>query len=174
MANIQFGFMTFERCFHCGGLRTYFSTETSPHLGEEYREDDHFWSITENAQTFKFDLKCTECGHVEEFHNLMGLMYCTGCMPDCRVVILQKELERDKTWVTVAFGHLPKTEDDQIPREKLNVLTEFFNQRRDTTRSRVKIVSFDLIDDLSICMGEFIHDVGMLSQEPPDERKPLL
>jgi hypothetical protein len=174
MTNINFGFLAFEKCFHCEGLRTYFSTEASPHLGEEYREGDHFWSIIENAQTFRFDLKCTECGHVEEFHDLMGLLYCTSCMPNCRVEILQKELEADKTWVTVAFGHLPRTEEKQILPEKLSVLTDFFNQRRDTSRSRMKIVSFDLIENLGICKGEFIHDVGMLSQEPPEERKPLL
>ena len=174
LVNIHFGFTAFEKCFHCGDLRTYFSEKTSPYLGEEYREGDHFWSVIENAQTFKFDLKCTECDHIEEFHDLMGLLHCTSCMQDCKVEILQKELKVDKTWITVAFGHLPRTEAEQIPPEKLNILTDFFNQRRDTSRSRVKIVSFELIEDLNLCKGEFIHDVGMLSQEPSKARKPLL
>ncbi len=48
MINIQFGFVVFEKCFHCNSLRTYFSMEDAPILGDKYREGDHFWSRVEN------------------------------------------------------------------------------------------------------------------------------
>jgi hypothetical protein len=173
MTNINFGFVVFEKCFHCNGLRTYFSMEDTPILGDKYREGDHFWSRVENAQSFRFDLRCTKCGHSEKFEDLMGLLHCTGCLPDCEVEILRKKYEKERTWILVAFGFLPKAKTELIPSYKLDILTDYFNQRRDTSRSRIKIVSFNLIEDLSLCRGDFIHDVGMLSLEPPEERKPL-
>lgn len=172
MINIQFGFVVFEKCFHCNSLRTYFSMEDTAILGDKYREGDHYWSRVENAQSFRFDLQCTRCKHLEKFGDLMGLLYCTGCLPDCKVEILQKKYEAEKTWILVAFGFLPEAKTKPIPSYKLEILTDYFNQRRDTTRSRIKIVPFNLIEDISRCEGDFIHDVGMLSTESPERRKP--
>jgi hypothetical protein len=173
MTNIQFGFVVFEKCFHCSGLRTYFSAEDIPILGDKYREGDCYWSRVENAQSFRFDLQCTRCNHLEKFNDLMGLLHCTGCLPDCRVEILRKKYEAERTWVMVAFGFLPKAKEKPIPEYKLDILTDYFNQGRDINRSRIKIVPFNLIEDLSRCKGDFVHDVGMLSLEPPEKRKPL-
>jgi len=173
MTNIQFGFVVFEKCFHCDGLRTYFSAEDVPILGDKYREGDHFWSRAENAQSFRFDLRCTKCNLVENFEDLMGLLHCTSCLPNCEVENLQKKYEAERTWILVAFGFLPQAKAEPIPPHKLGLLTDYFNQRRDTSRSKIKIVPFNLIQDLSRCKGDFIHDVGMLSLEPPKDRKPL-
>ena len=170
MTNIQFGFTVFEKCSHCQTVRTYFSTQDT---WDEYREGLCLWSIVENAQTFRFDLLCTVCNQVESYEDLLGLLYCTGCLPDCKVEILRKECAARKTWILVAFGFLPEANTKPIPERKLQVLTDYFNQRRDTSRSTIKIVWFDQIKSLSLCRGEFIHDVGMLSLEAPEARKPL-
>jgi len=173
MTNIKFGFVAFEKCFHCNSLRTYFSTEENPVIGGKYREGDCFWSQVENAQSFTFDLLCSGCGHVEKFDDLMGLLHCTACIPECPVEILRRKYELQKTWIVVAFGFLQKDKTRPFPSHKIDMLTDYFNQRRDTSRSRIKIVPFDLIADLSRCKGDFIHDVGMLSLEPPKDRRPL-
>lgn len=173
MTNIQFGFVAFEKCFHCNGLRTYFSKEDNPILGGKYREGSCFWSQVENVQSFRFDLRCRNCGQLEKFGDLMGLLHCTGCLSDCAVDILRKKLEAQKTWLVVGFGFLNKGETKSYPADKIDMLTDYFNQRRNTARSRIKVVPFDMIPDLSRCKGEFIHDVGMLSLEPPKERRPL-
>ncbi len=173
MTNIRFGFVVFERCYHCNSLRTFFSTEDAPLIWDKYREGDCFWSRVENAQTFKFDLKCVKCHHLETFEDLMGFLHCTGCLPDCEVEILQKKYEAERTWVLVAFGFLPEAKTNPMPAYKLDILSDYFNQRRDTSRSKIKIVAFNLIDDLSRCKGDMIHDIGMLSEEPPKEQKPL-
>jgi hypothetical protein len=89
------------------------------------------------------------------------------------VSIQQKKHAPEKTWILVAFGHLPEAKENPISEEKLGILTDFFNQRRDTKRSKIKLLPFNLIKDLTYCRGEFIHDIGMLSQEPPEERKSL-
>lgn len=171
MTDKRFGFVVFEKCFHCSGIRTFFSTEEAPVLWDKYREGDCFWNRVEVAQSFQFNLKCAECGLVEKFDDLMGLLFCTSCMEDCEVERLQKKYEKEKTWVVVAFGHFPEIKRNPIPPRKLDILTDHFNQRRDTTRSRIKVLSFDLVKDLSLCKGVFVHDVGMLSEKPPQERK---
>jgi hypothetical protein len=171
MTNIRFGFVVFEKCPHCNSLRTFFSTDDLPILGDKYREGRCFWSRVENAQSLQFDLQCRQCGHLEKYDDLMGLMHCTGCLPECKVDIIQRQLELERTWVMVAFGFLLGQETKPLDLRKLDILTDYFNQRRDT---RIKLLSFDLIPDWSRCKGDFIHDIGMLSQEAPGERKPLL
>lgn len=173
MTDVRFGFVVFEKCIHCNALATYFTTEVNPILGDKYRDGDCFWNRVENAQSFQFNLRCTKCGQVVKFNDLMGFLHCTGCLANCQVDILQKRLEAERTWVLVAFGFLHKDGQQPIPQSKLDVLTDYFNQRRDTTRSRIKILSFELIENLSQCRGDFIHDVGMLSTEPPKERQHL-
>ena len=173
MTDVEFGFVVFEKCYHCKQIRTFFTTEDTPVLWDKYREGDCFWSRVEVAQSFRFNLKCAKCNHVEKLDDLMGFLFCTSCMDDCEVEILQKKHEAERTWVLVAFGHFPEVKTKPVPAHKMDVLTDYFNQRRDTSRSRMKIVSCGLIKDLSRCKGEFIHDVGMLSEEPPKERKPI-
>ncbi|MCX6825977.1 MAG: hypothetical protein NTV06_01725 [candidate division Zixibacteria bacterium] len=173
MTNVQFGFVAFEKCYHCNGMETFFTTEDTPILGDKYRHGDCFWSRVENAQSFRFDLCCSKCHHLESFNDLMGFLHCTGCLADCMVDILQKRYETERTWILVAFGFISKSKKRSIPSYKLDILTDYFNQHRDISRSKIKIVSFDLIEDLSHCRGDFIHDIGMLSTEPPTERKPI-
>jgi hypothetical protein len=103
----------------------------------------------------------------------MGLLHCTGCIPECRIDVMQKTLETEKTWLVVAFGFLPREEEKPYPEEKIDILTDYFNQRRDTSRSKIKVVSYDLINDISMCRGELIHDIGMLSKEEVTNRESL-
>jgi hypothetical protein len=169
MSNVRYGFIVFEKCAETEEVRSYFADDET---WDEYREDGRQWSIIENAQTIRFDLACEDCGHVEPFDDLMGLLYCTECLDDCPVARLQRELEAEKTWLMVAFGFLPRGAEE-YPASKLEALTAYFNQRRDITRSRIRFVPYDWIKRFADCKGEFIHDVGMLSLEPQD-RKPLL
>ncbi len=173
MTNIRFGFVVFEKCSHCNGIRTFFSASGHPMVGDEYVEGEHTWRCMENAQSLQFDLQCKQCGQLEKFDDVMGFLYCTECLDDCKVAILQKKYAEKKTWVIVAFGFLPRRKDTELSPRRLKILEDYFNQRRDTSRSTIAVLSFDLIDDFSRCKGEFIHDVGMLSLEPPKERKPL-
>ena len=169
MTNIRYGFIVFEKCAETAEVRSYFADDET---WDEYREDDLLWSITENAQTIRFDLACEVCGRVVSFDDLMGILYCTECLDDCPVAGLQRDLASEKTWVMVAFGFLPKGAEG-FPEPKLEALSAYFNQRRDTARSRIRFVPYDWIERFADCKGDFIHDVGMLSLEPQD-RKPLL
>jgi len=65
-------------------------------------------------------------------------MHCTGCMEDCRIDELRRRYEEEKTWIAVAFGFFPEALTKPISDEKLDALTDYFNQRRDTSRSGSK------------------------------------
>ncbi|MFH1159953.1 MAG: hypothetical protein V1733_03275 [bacterium] len=167
MIHIQPGFIITENCFRCNKTSTYFSFDQSPPL-EEYREGEHFWNVVESAQSIQFDLQCTQCGEIVQFNELSGLMMCTGCDEKCAIDKLMKELEKDRVWVYVAFGFFPVSERKQLSPEKISILEEYFNQRRKSSRSRIKIVSSEPIDSISTCFAEVIKDVGMLSLTPPE------
>lgn len=167
MVNKEYGFITTERCFHCDKIVTYFSNEDKPPL-EEYREGEHFWNVMETAQSVRFDLKCSKCGTLVELAKLMGLMMCTGCDERCEVDALMKKLEPERTWIYVAFGYLPIDEVKQLSGEEISVLEEYFNQRRKSSKSRIKIVSHELVKNYATCYAEVIRDLDLLSLTPQE------
>jgi hypothetical protein len=168
MMNVQTGFIITENCFKCDKTSTYFCDEEKPPL-EEYREGDHFWNVMESAQTVIFDLACLKCKTVVTYRELAGLMMCTGCDELCSVEKLRKELEKDRTWVYVAFGYLPLEESEQLGQEKIAVLEDYFNQRRRSSTSKIKIVSSELIRDIKNCYSNVIKDIGMLDLKPAEQ-----
>lgn len=171
MVNVQYGFITTEKCFHCDKVVTYFSSEDKPPL-EEYREGEHFWNVMETAQSIRFDLKCTQCGTLVELKELMGLMMCTGCDEKCAVDVLAKKLEPERTWVYVAFGFLPRDERKQLSKEKISVLEDYFNRRRKSSESgsRIKIVDYGMLKNYATCYAEIIRDLDLLSLTPPESK----
>ncbi|TSA25330.1 MAG: hypothetical protein D4R67_10345 [Bacteroidetes bacterium] len=166
MVNVQSGYIVTENCFRCNKTATSFSAGEWPPM-EEYREGEHFWNIMEVAQTIRFDLTCKACGKLVPLNELAGLMMCTGCDPKCPVDTLMKEMEKSRIWVFVAFGFFPVDERTQLSQEKIAILEEYFNQRRKSSSSTIRIVSSEKIDDISRCFAEMIRDVGMLSLTPP-------
>ena len=170
MVNVQHGFMTTEKCFHCDKVVTYFSLEHKPPL-EEYRDGEHFWNVMETAQSVRFDLKCTKCGTQEELKELMGLMMCTGCDEQCEVDILAKKLASQRTWVYVAFGFLPRDERKQLSQHQITILEDYFNQRRKSSKtgSRIVIVDHEMVKNYATCYAEVIRDLDLLSLTPPEK-----
>jgi len=170
MVDVRFGYIAFERCYQTDKVRAFFTEEDQPDLGDEYREGEHTWSRVENAQSFMFSLRCLEDGELVPFDDLMGLMYCTSCPPDCEFAALAKQHAASRTMILVAFGFDPEV---PLPTEKLEILTDYFNQRRKRSRPGILIVPSTVLGDVARCRGDFIHDVGMLSPEPIQERKPI-
>jgi hypothetical protein len=123
----------------------------------------------ETAQSIRFDLQCTECGTLVELKELMGLMMCTGCDEKCQVDALMKKHEAERTWIYVAFGFLPIDETEQLSKEKIAVLEDYFNQRRKSSTSRIKIVSHEMVKNHATCYGEVIRDLDLLSLTPPED-----
>jgi len=162
MVDVKQGFIIMEKCSHCRKISNYFAEELKPPM-EKYREKEHFWNYMESAQSIRFNLRCTRCNETVNFNELLGLMMCTGCDEKCDVNIQMKELEKEKTWIYVAFGYLPIDEKKQLTEEKIAILEDYFNQRRKSSKSRIKIVSHELVRDIKNCYGEVIMDMDLLS-----------
>ncbi|MCX6269937.1 MAG: hypothetical protein NTU44_01735 [Bacteroidetes bacterium] len=169
MMNVQPGFIITENCFRCDMISTYFSLEERPPL-EEYREGDHFWNVMGSAQSIRFDLKCSKCSYLMTFEELCGLMMCTGCDEKCKIYKLMKEYEKERTWVYVAFGYLPIEGRKKLSPEKILALEQYFNQRRKSSTSKIKIVSDELVDNIRNCYAELIRDIDMISLKPPENK----
>ena len=168
MVDILPGFIITEKCYNTGQLSSYFSLEERPPL-EEYRDGDNFWNVMESAQSIRFNLKCNKCNKLIDYRELLGLMMCTGCDEACEVDTLMKKFEPERTWIYVAFGFLPVEDKKQPSQEQIGYLEDYFNQRRKSSKSRIKIVSLEMVKDISTCYAEVIRDVDMLSLEPPVE-----
>jgi hypothetical protein len=161
MVNVQTGFLITEYCVKCDKTSSYFCLEKRPPL-EEYRDGDHFWNVLESAQAIRFDLGCRKCGKEISFREMAGLAMCTGCDANCNVDFIRKEMEKNRTWIYVAFGFLPLDEAQQLSQEKISILEDYFNQRRGSSKSSIKFVSSKLISDVKHCYAQVIKDVGML------------
>lgn len=168
MINVVPIFIGTEKCFHCGKIVSFSTTELNP-PHEEYRDGDHFWTTMDTAQSISFDLKCTQCEKVVDYSQLLGLMMCTGCDETCKVNTLMRKLESERTWVYVAFGYLPVNEVEQLSEEQIQYLEDYFNQMRKSRQSRIKIVSHEMVDNILNCYAEVIRDVDLLTLTPPEE-----
>lgn len=166
MVNAQPGFIVTETCHKCDLVTTYFSREEHPPL-EEYRDGEHFWNVMASSQSVRFDLRCKLCNELVSYDELSSLMLCTGCQKDCKVFKLLKRDPGHSIWVYVAFGFKPYNEKPQLSNEKLSILEDYFNMKRRSAKSSIKIVSFKMIDDLDHCLGGFIMDEFLLSLAAP-------
>jgi hypothetical protein len=168
MINVRPGFIITENCYKCHKTSCYFSFDEKPPL-EEYRDGDHFWNVMQSAQTFRFELECSRCHEIVNYDELLGLMMCTGCDENCKVDHLRKKLEKERTWVYVAYGFLPMNEVMRPAQEKIDILETYFNQRRKTSKSKIRIVSYEMISNVENCYAEVIKDVGLLSLKATEQ-----
>ena len=165
MADVRYGFVVTEKCFHCKDERSYFVEEHIPPK-EEYREDEHFWDYLGSSQTVRFNLECDKCGERVDLSELLGLMTCSGCIADCNFNMIARICESQKTWVYGAL--LSKREDAEKPEtaEKLAVLSGYFSDRMRTPGKKILVLPGWLVKDFDVCRCTVLEDVGMFQTEP--------
>ena len=161
MVNVAAGMIVMKQCFHCGKVSSCFCFHNKPPL-EECHEQQHFWNFMEDDESFHFDLRCTKCGTVVMFDELVCLMRCTGCDEKCRVCIFKRSLEPEEVQVYIAMGRRPVEERRQLSQEQFWALEAFFNQQSESLKRQVKIVRHEMVKDVDKCYAEVIRDVDML------------
>ena len=167
MTNTRFGFIVVEKCYHCKQERSYFAAEHIPPK-EEYREGEHFWDYLGSAQSFQFSLKCRKCGLEIPFDDVLGLMMCSGCTPDCDAHIISSICEGQRAWVYVALCYQPDIGSKGAMGEKLAILSTYFNDRIRTPGKKIIVVPGWLVRDIDVCKGTVLKDVGMFEVEPQE------
>jgi hypothetical protein len=161
MVNVAHGLIVMKKCFHCGKVSTCFCFHDKLPLEPCY-EEGHFWNFMEGDPTFHFDLKCTKCDTLVKFDGLVGLMMCTRCDETCEVYTLSQKLEQENTRVCIALGYRPVDERKQLPREKIAVLQDYFNQECNSLKSKIKIVPHEMVKNIESCYAEAIKDIETL------------
>jgi hypothetical protein len=168
MSDVRYGFLVVEKCFHCNEERSYFTLEHVPPK-EEYREGPHFWDYMGSAQSVKFNLRCSDCGETVELDELLGLMTCARCTPDCEANVISHICEPQRVWVYVALCHRPEDSRKILTADKLGVLSKYFNDRIRTPGKKILVVPGWYVKDIDICRGDVLKDVGMFELEPEPE-----
>jgi hypothetical protein len=167
MTNVRYGFIVVERCYHCKMERSYFAAEHTPPK-EEYREGDHFWDYMGSAQSVQFGLKCDHCSLEVPFDDVLGLLTCSGCTPDCDAHVISRICEDQKVWVYVALCYQPDVVSKDDMGERLAVLSQYFNARLKTPGKKILIVPGWFVKDIDVCQGTVLKDVGMFEVEPQE------
>ena len=169
MVNVASGLVVMKKCFHCGKVSTCFVFHNKPPL-EPCQEEEHFWNFVESDPSFHFDLKCTKCSTLVKFDELVALMMCTGCDETCEADILRRRLEPEYTCIYIALGCRPIDERKQLSQEKISVLQDYFSQQCKSLKSKIRIVSHEMVKSIDTCYAKMIKDVEMLFMTASEEK----
>ncbi len=156
MINLTSGLVVMKKCFHCAKVSTCFTFHNKSPV-EPCHEGEHFWNFMESDPSFHFDLKCSKCGTLVKLDELVGLMICTGCDETCQVDIIRRKLGPEYVRVCIALGHHPVDERKQLPREKFSVIEEYFSQQGKSLKSKIKIVSDEMVKSIENCYANVIE-----------------
>jgi hypothetical protein len=161
MANVRNGYLVVEGCFHCRNRTSLFSQEPVPPQ-DDYREGDHFWSYLGSSQASKFDLRCEECHQEVALKDVMALMLCMRCDPECGVYKAGSAETGAKNWVYVALcadtSHASKK---CVTQPGIRALNEYFNCGLLDRNKRILVVPCDLRKSVDTCQGVVLADVGL-------------
>jgi hypothetical protein len=161
MINIRSGFLVVEGCFHCRNRISFFSEEPVPPI-DDYREGEHFWSHIGDFQASKFDLKCEKCFKEVSLDDIMALLLCMRCNPDCGVYKTRSGEQDRKTWVYVALcANTSHASGKCIPNEGIKALNEHFNFGLQDPSKKIIIVPCELRKSADTCQGIVLADVGL-------------
>ncbi|OGD28619.1 MAG: hypothetical protein A2Y56_02040 [Candidatus Aminicenantes bacterium RBG_13_63_10] len=160
MADIRDGYLVTEGCFHCLNRISFFSDEPVPPI-ESYHEGAHFWNYLGSAQATKFDLRCETCGQVVALKELMALMLCVRCDPECGVFKAAELEGGERVWVYVALcADTSHASRNCVPEAGIRALNEYYQGGQGEPR-RIKVVPCRLRRSVDSCQGIVLADVGL-------------
>jgi hypothetical protein len=155
------GFLVVEGCFHCRNRISFFSEEPVPPV-DDYREGDHFWSHLGSFQASKFDLRCERCGAEVALPEVMSLLLCLKCNPQCGVYKAGAESGHPGAWVYAALcANTSHAGGACVSDKGLKALNEYFNQDLHDPGKKILIVPCRLRPFVDTCEGVVLADVGL-------------
>ncbi len=166
MVNVQSGFIVTEKCINTGEYLDYFSLEDVPPR-QEYKDGDNYWIVLGADQSIHFELECKLCLKKVKFENLMGIMQCNFCTPECHLNNLTRVARENKIFVygALCFQTKPNVVE-YLSFEQLSALNKLYNSRLHSKDKKILIVSSSLRMLPKTCKGDVFKDVGLLSEEP--------
>jgi hypothetical protein len=161
MANVRNGYLVIEGCFHCRSRISFFSEEPVPPI-DDYMEGEHFWSHLGDFQASKFDLRCEKCSKEIVLSDVMAMMLCMRCTPDCGVYQAGSAEPGRTTWAYVALcADTSHRRGRCVSKAGLRALNEYFNAGLSDPAKRILIVPCRLRQSVDRCQGIVLADVGL-------------
>ena len=161
MTHLRGGYLVVEGCFHCRQRISFFSEEPVPPI-DDYGEEDHFWSHLGDYQASKFDLHCEKCSKDIRLADVMAMMLCARCDPECGVYKAGSGDKAPRTWVYVALcANTSHVSGTCIGEEGVRALNEYFNQNLRDPGKKILVVPCRLRRSVDTCQGVILADVGL-------------
>ena len=161
MTNLRSGYLVIEGCFHCRNRISFFSQEPVAPI-DDYHEGEHFWSHLAHYQASQFDLKCEKCSAEMQLKDVMALMLCMRCNPECGVYAAGAQEPGQKTWVYAALcAETSHSTRKCIPPESIRALNEYFNQGIKDPAKKIVVVPCSLRKSVDTCQGIVLADFGL-------------
>ena len=161
MTNVRPGYLVIEGCFHCRNRISFFSEEAVAPI-DDYHEGEHFWSHLSHYQAAQFDLKCEKCDAEIPLRDVMALMLCTKCDPNCGCYAAATQEPGKKTWVYAALcANTSHSPNKCIAPESLRALNEYFNQGTKDPAKKIAVVPCSLRKSVDTCQGIVLADFGL-------------
>ena len=159
--NLRHGYLVIEGCFHCNNRISFFSEEPAPPI-DEYREGDHFWSHRGSYQASRFDVKCEKCSKKVSLKDVIAVMMCMRCSPDCGVYKVGLQDKGKKPWVYVALcADTSHAGGKCIREEGIRVLNRYFNQNISGRNKKIIVVSCKTRKYMDTCEAIVLADTGL-------------
>ncbi|MCX6840986.1 MAG: hypothetical protein NTX53_01675 [candidate division WOR-3 bacterium] len=161
MTNLRSGYLVIEGCFHCRNRISFFSQEPVAPI-DDYHEGEHFWSHLAHYQASQFDLKCEKCSAEMPLKDVMALMLCVKCNPECGVYAAGAQELGQKTWVYAALcADTSHSTRKCIPPESIRALNEYFNQGIKDPAKKIVVVPCSSRKSVDTCQGIVLADFGL-------------
>ena len=161
MTNLLGGYLVIEGCRHCLHRISFFSQEPVPPK-DTYQEGAHYWKHLAGYQASQFDLKCEKCGGEVQLKEVMALMLCMKCNPECDVYVAGTREPDRKTWVYAALcADTSHAARKCIPSKSLKALNEYFNKGIADPAKSIVVVPCRLRKSVDMCQGIVLADVGL-------------
>ncbi|MGB8953617.1 MAG: hypothetical protein WCC06_13255 [Candidatus Aminicenantales bacterium] len=155
------GYLVIEGCFHCRNRISFFSEEPVPPI-DDYQEGEHFWSYLSSYQASKFDLKCKKCAKDVRLPDVMAIMLCQSCNPECGVFQLGAQPQNQKAWIYVALcANSSHASGHCISTEGIHALNEYFNYGLRDPLKKIIVAPCRLRKSVDTCHGIILADVGL-------------
>lgn len=129
---------------------------------DDYHEGEHFWSYLGSSQACKFDLKCERCATEVSLKELMALMLCWKCDPECGAYQAGERDRAHKTWVYVALcADSSHASARCVSEESIQALNEYFNADLEDPQKKIVVVPCRLRKSVDSCQGVVLADIGL-------------
>jgi hypothetical protein len=161
-SNVRQGYLIIEGCFQCKGRAASFFDGSIPPV-EDHRDGDHFWSHMGRFQASRFDLKCAKCSKEIPLGEMVALMLCRTCDPECGVFEagMLGEIDLNSRVCVALCADTTHGSKQCIGHEGLRALNEYFEDRYKDTGKKVLVVPCILRRSADTCQGVTLADVGL-------------